>query len=221
MQKPLNNSWEAQLKSKADNFSIKPSAKVWEGVSSQLEEDAIVVGSNLASSNGSSFFSNWMLNILIPAVVLVGSGTMFYFNAIKASKANAELGNVANNQSEVELSKNNNKTTVELNKNDVAKDNPTEKANAVSTILNQSLKSDHKSSDNKNVEGESAIEQSFGYSKSVNKFSSVADNVDSDASTKLGENVFSKADLQKISKKEMEHENPNDIKERNIKSVSF
>ncbi len=219
MQKPLNNSWEEQLKNKAENFSIKPSAKVWEGVSNQLEEDIIAGGSNLASGASSSFLSNWMLNILIPAVVLVGSGTMFYFNANKTSNLNVESGNVSHNQSAVELSKDNNKSVKELNKNDVAKD---ESSNIISINLNRISNADEKYSNNKTVEGANAIEQSFGYSKTVNKYSSsVIDNVDSDASTKLGENVFSKADLQKISKKEMEHENPNDIKERNIKPVSF
>ena len=48
------------------------------------------------------------------------------------------------------------------------------------------------------------------------------DNADSDVSTKLSsENIFSKADLEKIAKKQMEHENTNELKERNIKHVVF
>ena len=216
MQKPFRNSFEEQLKQKAENFSIKPSAKVWEGVSNQLEED-VIVGSNIAAGTGSSFFSNWMLNILIPAVVLISSGTIFYFNANK--------GNTNSASTNLNLVKDNSAIAADANKASQLSSVTSVVDNSASNIVNTNheLITSRNEGNSEAVSGKNAIEQSFGYSSNSNENSKYFnDNADSDVSTKLSsENIFSKADLEKIAKKQMEHENTNELKERNIKHVVF
>ena len=226
MQKPFRNSFEEQLKQKAENFSIKPSAKVWEGVSNQLEED-VIVGSNIAAGTGSSFFSNWMLNILIPAVVLISSGTIFYFNANKGNtNSTNELDNNSNSAStNLNLVKDNSAIAADANKASQLSSVTSVVDNSASNIVNTNheLITSRNEGNSEAVSGKNAIEQSFGYSSNSNENSKYFnDNADSDVSTKLSsENIFSKADLEKIAKKQMEHENTNELKERNIKHVVF
>ena len=61
---PLN--FEQELKKRADEFTLQPSENVWQGVASQA---------SLAGNVGSAFsWVKFSLNLLLPAVIMVGSG---------------------------------------------------------------------------------------------------------------------------------------------------
>ena len=222
MQKPFNSSFEEQLRNKAENFSLQPSSKVWEGVSSQLQEDLIAGGSSLSVVTSSSFLSNWMLNILIPAVVLVGSGTVFYYNANK-NTVDGGIGINGNFSQVKDLSKNKIEVTSLENKNDLAKQSE-ESLELNNTLANSQNTNSRLTNAHENaitVDGVNAIDQSFGFSKTIGKRSKIS-NIDSESSVNIsGDVIFSKADLEKIAKKEIEHESMNEIKERNIKHFDF
>ena len=238
MKSPFNNSFEEQLKQRSEKFEIQPSSRVWEGVQGALEEDAVVFGSNSTAKVASIFMKNWILNLLVPAVVLVGSGSFFYLNYQKNNTANnigetSNKNSATNNATEVKqntVAISNNETVANNNTIDNEKVSSSNKDNVATSKLN------NENFDAANVSGNSTSIANLNRNNKLKDYSSFgmlnakrnadfAKNTSGDENeeinSKSGAAIFSKSDLQKISKKEIEKDNPNDLKERNLKSADF
>jgi len=239
MKSPFNNSFEEQLKQRSEKFEIHPSARVWEGVQGALEEDAAAFGSNSTAKVASIFMKNWILNLLVPAVVLVGSGSFFYLNYQKNNTAN-NIGETVNKNSATNNTTDVKRNTVAVSNNEiVANDNTIVDAKVSSSKNDNVIATSKLNNDNidaANVLGNSTSIANLNRNNKLKDYSSFGmlnakrnadftkntlSDENEEINSKSGAAIFSKSDLQKISKKEIEKDNPNDLKERNLKSADF
>jgi hypothetical protein len=215
--------FEEQLKKDADNLQFKPSAKVWQGVESGLNSSPVASSGGAVSNIAKSLLSNWILNIMVPAVVLVGGGGIFYAN-YQQNIATETTNNVSSKENSISSNVKTDVKTNDMNHSEkVLQSNPTN--NNPIVIDNGITISDNQNNAN-------AVNYSLGYSSTnMNKnhstantsSSSVVNNniTDSEHFGNTSSAIFTPSDIEKISKKENEKNSPSDYKERNLKSIDF
>jgi hypothetical protein len=223
------SSFENQLQQSANNLTFKPSDKVWQNVESNMNNNTIGGSVTNVSSIAKSLLSNWILNIVVPAVVLIGGGSFFYANY--NSNTNATTENEATSVS-----------TASTNENTNINSKVTPANNEVDN-LNGNVKSEHaltnhhivtaeataQSSDNQN--NSNAVNYSLGYgnvkdSQKGGKLNGLLTSnklptADNDQFANSAASVFTPSDIDKIAKKEVEKNSKSEYKERNLKSVDF
>jgi hypothetical protein len=225
MAQPQFKSFEEQLQQEAEQLNFKPSSKVWQGVENSLNNKSTL---GAGASVAKSLLGNWVLNLLVPAVVLVGGGSIFYANysseIVAAKESNAtELKSVTTESIATQSESKENKTAV------VTVDNESTSSQKEVAVAS-SIKS---ISDNQN--NANAVNYSLGYGNnsntqatktnnlanlinSLNKKDVVEQQQNNSSNTNI---VFTNSDIEKISKKEMEKNTKSEYQERNTKSVDF
>lgn len=214
MAQPNLHSFEEQLQRSADELNFKPSNKVWQGVENSLNNNSTLV---VGASATKSLLNNWILNLLVPAVVLVGGGSIFYSNYSTVESTSIKEANTTTSKPETKI----NSTTVPESTNEHT---ITKQEAVVSTGSSKNV------SENQN--NANAVNYSLGYSNS-NKLSQngslnnvvsafTKKNSEPIAETTNNSNiVFTSSDIEKISKKELEKNSKTEYQERNLKPVDF
>ncbi|MFM2225594.1 MAG: hypothetical protein RJA07_1796 [Bacteroidota bacterium] len=218
-------SFEENLQKSAEQLEIKPSAKVWQSVESNLNSNAIG-GATGISSIAKSLLSNWILNIAVPAVVLVGGGSIFYANYHHAN--NAEATNNTINEA--------NSSVINTDKNSYADAATTvlnnKKATDTKTTSNEAIVNDNSNTVDNNKSQANATNFVLGMgsknttsknntSSSLLTANKSAASIDSDQFSNASGSVFTPSDIDKIAKKETEKIGKIEYKERNNKSIDF
>ncbi|MEN9522359.1 MAG: hypothetical protein RL065_736 [Bacteroidota bacterium] len=220
MTQPQLNSFEEQLQRSADELHFKPSNKVWQGVENSLNNNSTL---GAGASITKSLLGNWILNLLVPAVVLVGGGSVFYANYSSDSAVVKESNstNVNNNTKVVVASEN----QINITKKSTEASTNQKETIAAATLPTKSI------SDNQN--NANAVNYSLGYSKNIqsnqqtnsviNFINSLTKkNIESKEEVNNNSNiVFTNSDIEKISKKELEKNTKSEYQEKNVKSVDF
>jgi hypothetical protein len=219
MVQPNLQSFEEQLQRSADELNFKPSNKVWQGVENSLNNNSTL---GAGASITKSLFSNWILNLLVPAVVLVGGGSIFYSNYSTVESASTKEVNATDSKTNVTNPETvvNSTTVAEItNEPSVSK-----KEVVVAAVPSKNI------SENQN--NANAVNYSLGYTNNsqMSQNSSLTNllnlltkkqNSTSEETISNSNIVFTNSDIEKISKKELEKNTKSEYQERNVKSVDF
>jgi hypothetical protein len=211
--------FEEQLKKDADQLQFKPSAKVWQGVENSLNSSPVATSAGAVSNIAKSLLSNWILNIMVPVVVLVGGGSFFYINYQQNTPSEA---------ASTASSKENNATVVK-SENQISNIQKAEQESKNTESISHAVVDNGITiSDNQNNANAVNYSLGIGYTNSnktaiTTASSNVSGNTITDSEHYGSSNsaIFTPSDIEKISKKENEKSNPTEYKERNLKSVDF